>query len=343
MRKLSRLLAAPAAGLLALASMLAVAAPDANAQNRNRISGHVFSEGRQPLMDLRVELLNEVYSTIAYTRTNGSGLFAFGGLSDGRFKVRVMPFGTDYEEQTKDVYIHNVSIVAGGGASSEQVDFYMRLRPAANAGPFFTPGTVFVQEVPKEAQQHYEEALASLRRKEEKAGFESLKRALEVFPDYFLALDRLGTEYVVRGYYHSAHVLLTKAVGVNPRSFSSTFGLGMTQYKLDLINEAVESLRAAASLYNKSVNATMWLGIALKKAGKLAQAEEALLRAREMSKGKAAQVHWQLARIYSEQKRYTEAADALELFLKHQPEARDAEKIRELIKQLRVKSANRNA
>jgi hypothetical protein len=47
-------------------------------------------------------------------------------------------------------------------------------------------------------------------------GLEALKKALEVFPDYYLALDRLGAEYAVRGitkpaYLQAGLVLLTQS------------------------------------------------------------------------------------------------------------------------------------
>ncbi len=62
-------------------------------------------------------------------------------------------------------------------------------------------------------------------------------------------------------------------------------------------------------------------------------------RANELFKGKSAEVHWQAAGLYHEQKRYKEAADEFELFLKVQPKSTDAVKIRELIRQLREKAA----
>jgi regulator of sirC expression with transglutaminase-like and TPR domain len=49
-------------------------------------------------------------------------------------------------------------------------------------------------------------------------------------------------------------------------------------------------------------------------------------------------VHWHLAGLYNDQKRYAEAAAALELFLKNKPDARDAEKIKQLIAQLKQKA-----
>jgi len=315
-------------------------------QGRNSISGNVFGESRRPLADIHVELLDDVGMTITRTKTNGAGRFVFHGLPSGRYKVRVLPYGTHYIEQTLDVSLIPVSAAPGSGADNQQVDFYLRIREGADAGPLHAPGTVFTQEVPDEARRLYEKGVGELREKKEKEGFESLRRSLEIFPTYYLALDRLGTEYAVRGsqdrrYLEAAHVLLSKAVEINPNSFSSSFGLGFSQYHLGLVDQSIANLQRAVNNYNKSINGHLWLGIALKRAGRLDQAEDALKRANELSKGKEADVHWHLAQLYSNQKRYAEAASELELFLKTQPDARDAEKIKQLIVHLKDKAAKR--
>jgi len=313
-------------------------------QGRNSISGLIFGESRTPLENAYVELLDELGTTIIQTRTNGSGRYAFYGLSSGRFKIRVFPVGTDYMEQTQEVLLSPVSAIPGSGGDNQQIDFYLRLREGANAGPFSVPGAVFAQEVPDEAKKFFEQGVSELRQKKEKEGFESLKKALDVFPNYFLALDRLGTEYAARGkmnssYFEAARILLTKALEINPRSYSSMFGLGFAQYHQGAIHEAVANLERAIGVYNKSTNGYLWLGIAQKRAGKVLQAEESFKRANDLSKGKEPDVHWHLAGLYNDQKRYNEAAAELELFLKNKPDARDAEKIKQLIVQLRQKAA----
>ena len=313
-------------------------------QGRNSISGLIFGESRTPLENAYVELLDELGTTIIQTRTNGSGRYAFYGLSSGRFKIRVFPVGTDYMEQTQEVLLSPVSAIPGSGGDNQQIDFYLRLREGANAGPFSVPGAVFAQEVPDEAKKFFEQGVSELRQKKEKEGFESLKKALDVFPNYFLALDRLGTEYAARGkmnssYFEAARILLTKALEINPRSYSSMFGLGFAQYHQGAIHEAVANLERAIGVYNKSTNGYLWLGIAQKRAGKVLQAEESFKRANDLSKGKEPDVHWHLAGLYNDQKRYHEAASELELFLKNKPDARDADKIKQLIVQLRQKAA----
>ena len=336
-------------------------------QGRNLITGMIFDESRRPVSEVYVELLNELDVTINRARTSSNGRYEFPGLGEGRFKVKVLPLGTDYAQQVQEVHISNVSALGGGsGGEMKQVDFYLRLRPELLGGPFYAPGTLFAQEVPDAAKKLYEKGVGELRSKKEAEGFASLRQALELFPTYYLALDRLGTEYAVRGnqdkrYFEAARVLLIKAVEVNSKSFSSRFGLGFAQYHLGLNKESVENLQQAVSLNIKSPNAHLWLGIAQRRAGDSAQAEAlrkradspskskeaetywqqaeaSLKRANDLSKGKEADVHWQLANLYNGQKRYAEAAAELELFLKHKPDARDAEKIRQMIGQLKQKA-----
>lgn len=309
-------------------------------QGRSSISGYVFDATRRPLPDVYVELMDDVYGSIGRHRTDSSGRYVFHGLSEGRYKVKVLPYGTNYREEVRDVSLTNISPVPGTGAVSEQQDFYLRLKPGAGSGPLAEapPGVLFVQTVPGDAKKLYQLGINALADKRDKEGFANLKQSLEIFPEYYDALDRLGREYVVRGYHEAAFVLLTKAVEVNRSSFSSLIGLGISQYHLKLYDKSVESLQRAAAIYNKSVDVHVYLGKALRRTGKLAEAEVAFKRANELSQGKSAEIYWQLAALYSEQQRYGEAADALELFLKNQPKARDAAKIRESIKVLREKS-----
>lgn len=309
-------------------------------QSRNSINGFIFTESRTPLADIYVELLDDYYVTIVRTKTNGSGIYSFKNLPDGRYNVKVLTFGVDYEEQTRSVSLFGVSPIPGAGAVSEQLDFYLKAKKISNEGPLAAPGVIFVQSVPDNAKKLYEAGVENLRNKQDSEGFDKLKKALESFPDYYVALDRLGTEYVIRGHYVPAYVLLTKALEVNPRSFSSSFGLGLALYRLQQTDKAIENLQRATEIYNKSATAFLWLGIALHQNKKLSQAETALVQADKLSKGESAEVYWQLARVYKDQKRFRESADALELFLKYNTEAKDTEKIKQMVITLRQKANN---
>jgi tetratricopeptide (TPR) repeat protein len=299
--------------------------------SNNSISGHVSNDQHTPLADIRIELLNEVDSVIRTVKTDGSGLFVFRKLSDGTFQVRVQTSGTNYVSQTKRV---DLARPTGFGAASEELDFVLTTR--RDTGSTAKPGVVFVQEVPEAARKQFQKAAELLdksnRRQEAVA---ALKSAVEIFPQYFDALELLGTEQVKDREYEAAVPVLTKALEVNARAYASCFALGVAQYNLKQLQAAVESFKRALLLNEKSNNANLWLGIALRQTSRPEDAEAYLKRADVLADSKLPDAHWQLALLFNQLKRYKEAADELEIFLKLQPDARDAELIRKLIQRLR--------
>lgn len=321
---------------LIIFGVLFVRAPYAAAQDRNSITGFVFDESRRPVAEVYVELQTDFYSTVARTRTQGSGMYSFRGLPSNQYYVKVLSIGTDFEEQTRAVSLIPISVIQGRGTASEQVDFYLRAKKQ-RTGPISAPSVVFAQEIPSEAKSLYEAGLSDLSNKNDTSGLDKIKRSIEAFPDYYLALDRLGNEYVSRGYYQPAYVLLTKAIMVNPRSFSSTLAIGVAEYRLGQNDQAIDRFKLAVQINKSSANANLWLGIALHGKGDLPRSLAALLEANKLSGGAVAEVHWQLARVYKDQKKFADAANELELFLKYRPDAKNLEEIKQVIISLRQK------
>lgn len=305
-------------------------------QDRNSITGFVFDEARRPMAQVYVELQTDMYSTVARTRTQGSGMYSFRGLPANQYYVKVLSIGMDFEEQARSVSLIPISAVQGRGTVSEQVDFYLRAKKQ-RTGPTSAPGVVFAQEIPAEAKSLYETGLSDLSNKNDTAGLDKIKRSIEAFPDYYLALDRLGNEYVARGHYQAAYVLLTKALMLNPRSFSSALAIGVAEYRLGQPVKAVDRLKQVVQIDKSSANAHLWLGIALHAAGDLPRSLSSLREADKLSGGTVAEVHWQLARVYKDQKKYSDSADELELFLKYRPDAQNLEEIKKIIISLRSK------
>ena len=328
-----------------LKSLRAEARPAAVARSAvqgNRIMGHVFDSNRTPVPRIYVELMNDYYQTLKRVQTDASGLYSFDNLSSGNFKVKVLSSGTDFVEQTQDVTITNFGRRSGtttvmGGKDSQQVDFILRSKAETRGvATRSAPGTVFVQEVPAEAKRTYDRAVAELDKEKPKAeAIEDLKKAVELFPNYYMALERLGLEYIKRRQYEPANVVLNKAVEVYPRGYMSLYSLGYVLYNLKQYGAADEMLNRAIAVSPNSINAHLWLGIVLRFEGKLDQAEMHLKRANELGKGQIPEAHWQLALLYNQLKRSEQAADELETFLKLQPDSRDAEQIKTLIKRLR--------
>jgi Tfp pilus assembly protein PilF len=320
---------------------LAVSIP----QSKSQISGYIFDPEHRPVSDVYVELLDDYYSTRGRVRTDGSGHYVFNRLTTGNYKIRVMPMGTDYLEQTQDVSLGNsVPTIGSSSTNTSAIDFVQldfvlkpRARDASRASSG-TPGVIFAQEIPVEARKTYEQALLDLDQKRQAEGLVSLKKAIEIFPAYYLALQRLGTEYVKLGNYETARDVLTKAVEVNPRGHESFYALGVAQYHLRELSKAAEALHRATTLVPNSINSNFWLGIVLVREGNLDEAETYLKNAYKFGGKQIPDVHMYLAQVYSNTKRYSQAADELELFLTEAPDAEDAANIKRLITQLREKA-----
>lgn len=315
-------------------------AQTAVSQYRNSISGFVFDSQRNPISQVPVEVLNEVNQVLQRTRTNNVGRFFFSGLSAGKFSIRVTPYGTNFEDQTQEVEI--INFVRPGSSTSEnaQKDFYLRLKRDAKEANSVT-GTIFAQDIPQEARRAYDKALSDIENNNESVAVQELLMAVKIFPDYFLALEKLGNVYIKQQNYEYARAAFTKAVSVNDRSFNSWYGLSYASCALNLSDIAVEAAQNASKIDPTSVSAFLIWGISLRQAKRYSDAEKALLQAKKFSKGQSPDVHWNLALLYNHNlKRFSDAANELEQYLKVRPDDSRAEDIKKLITQLRAKSSN---
>lgn len=321
-------------------SLLAFSLP-ALAQ-RNAITGTVTNTAHQAIPNLWVELLNDVESVLKRTRTDTTGRYSFQGLSFGTFHIRVVTAGTGYRPQSARLELIPATM-RGTGSHNEQRDFVLR---SENEGkkPVATPGsrTTFVQEVPDSAKKAYERGIEMMETGKTNDGIGKLQEALQLFPSYYLALERLGLEHVKLGKYDAAREYLSKALEINSTGASCLYAMGVIHYQSKQWPEAIDVLRRALVLAPDSPNVAFehfYLGLALIKIGKGMDAESHLKRSYEVGGNSIpADVHMHLAQQYSNNKKYKEAADELELFLKKVPDARDAENIRNIIKKLREKA-----
>jgi tetratricopeptide (TPR) repeat protein len=294
----------------------------------NTITGFVFDPQRRPVVQVYVELLNDVNGIRQRVRTDVSGRFVFRGLSQGRFQLRVLAVGTIYEDQTQEVE-------TSGRPSRDtiQTDFYLRLR---KSGPVSAPGTIFVQEIPEEAKTIYQRAVADLDRDRLEDGIAGLQSALKIFPDYYLALERLGLIYITQQKYEKAVGIFGKAVEVNPRSFNGWYGLSVSHFALKQSDAAVEAAQKAVTLNSNSADALLALGVSLRQAKRYEEAEKPLKQADKITKGLSPDVHWNLALLYAKNlNRFSDAANELELYLKTTPDTSQTENIKKLIKKYR--------
>jgi tetratricopeptide (TPR) repeat protein len=308
----------------------------------NTVSGHVFGLERRPIADATVELLDEFSRTVARSRTNSSGRYFFGSLPPGNYVVRVTPMESEYDEAEQPVpeIVNFTRETASGqrrlaGFANEQVDLYLKLRK----GISLVNEAIFVQQVPPQAKELYERAISDIEGKKVAEGLSQLKAAIEAFPTYYAALERLGNEYVKQGHYEASQILLSAAVQVNPRGHRAWYGLAYSLKMLNRPDLATDAARRSVELYDRSAEYLLLFGELLRDDNKFEEAEKRFLRALEVSRGSLPIVHWYLALLYGNNfKRYADAAKQLRLFLKAQPDTKDAAKIKLLIDRFEEKA-----
>jgi len=312
-----------------------------NVSAANTIAGRVYDKQRNFVIDVDVELLDEYYRQLRRTKTDGVGYFQFDGLNNGNYTVRVLPYRFDFQDQSQYVEIASISALPGqAGSSYNAVDFY--LLPKKGGLKEAELSVVFAQEIPKEAQIAYKKALNNLSSKRASEGISELKQAVKLFPTYYLALHRLGQElFYKKQYGESAHYFL-KAAQVNPRSATSFYYVGYSLYNLgkDYNKAAITALNQAYTLAPASIQILWLLGKVERDSGKFADAEKHLLQAKKLSTAKVPEIHRELAQLYAnDMKKFNEAADELELYIKASKlSGEDEKKTKQTIGDLRSKA-----
>jgi tetratricopeptide (TPR) repeat protein len=303
----------------------------------NVISGQVWDPYNQPVANVYVELMNELYSTLARQQTTQSGNFRFTGLSAGSFKIKVITLGTDYIEQIQDVQIVNLT---QGSSDAQFVEFHLRFDPRrVNLGSGGLAEEIYVQDgIPQEAEKHYKKGESLRNDKKSNQAIVEFQQSLAIAPNYYNALAALGRELVERREYQKSLEYLIKAIDVNQRSFSGYYSLAYACYQLKEIKEGVEAAHAATVLKPASVNAQILYGTLLRIFANYDLAEQALQKAKTLGQNKIAQVNWQLALLYNRMKRNKEAVTELETFLKNQPDAPNKKEVLDLIEKLKSSS-----
>lgn len=327
-------------------ALLTVITLSSAAHAANTIGGYIFDKTGFPLADIDVELLDE-YKRLApiqgaRVKTDSSGRFQFTGLNDGNYTVRVYAFRYDLEDAEQYVEAKSLSAIPGqSGSGYFPVDFY--LQPKRGTLRALELGVIFAQDVPKAAEQAYKQAIEDLKAKRPEEGFSGLKKAINLFPNYYEALMRFGQELILRKEYLPAVQTFLKAGQINPKSGYAYYYAGFALQSLgrDYYKASTSALNYALELAPASVQVLTLLGSVERRMGRSAEAEKHLLMAKKLSPQKNPDVQIELANLYAnDMKKYKEAADELEGYIKASGmNDVEAAKTKEKVADLRRKAA----
>lgn len=314
--------------------------PD-SASGVHTIQGRVvLSDGRRAEQGVLVRLSSNVAGSRSAS-TNADGTFIFNGLPAGEYRVTV-DAGREHEPISKSVVIYGTTGgSAAGGRVGQTIMTELVLKVAANADPMFAG-------VPKEAVDAYRQGMQFVSAGEHKRAAEKFKQAITSHPKFVGALTELGGQYLKLNDAAKAAEVLKQAAELAPLIYSTRLRYGIALLNGKRNAEAESEFRQALKLNPASSTAHMYLGIALLTLSrdektkafnpeKYADAQKELEAAATSGKEEVALAHRYLGGIYWSQKDHKRAADELELYLKLDPKAADAERMRASIKELRSK------
>lgn len=300
----------------------------------NTIQGRVyFPEGRAPDRRFRVTLESNEESSKS-TQTDADGGFRFTGLKSGSFTV-VVEGGKDYENAREIVYLE-------GGLRNTNVPIHLKSKA----------DTAALARIPSPARDSYTKAMDALGKGDSKKAVEFLSNAVKLYPDFPQAVTELGRQYLLLNQMGRAAETYRALVTLKKDDPSAHFNLGLALYNVSLglqsekkteeanqrLAEAEQALRQSLALKMQGPNPHYYLGLTLIRFRKYDEAQKEMELAIANGGETLPLAHKYLGGLYISAKRNKEAAEHLEKYLQLEPKAKDAEQIKNTIKDLRAKS-----
>jgi Tfp pilus assembly protein PilF len=303
------------------------------------IQGRVFVPSGQALTGVSVKVnLEATNGEGGSTTTDQDGSFRFNSVRPGSYAV-VVDGGKEFENAREPV-----SIDPGGTSSPiTTVTIHLRARVSAS-NPAFAG-------VPQNALDFYQKGVAAGQKGNSKSAADFLSKAVEAYPSFSMALSELGIQYMKLGQMEKASATFEALLKLKPNDASAHLDFGIALYNqsvalladkkmeesIQKVGQAETQLRAAVSLKSPGPSAHYYLGLSLIKLHKYDEAQKELELAIQNGGDNLAQAHRYLGGLYQSAHRNKDAADELEKYLKLDPKAADADRIKGIVKDLRSK------
>ncbi len=300
---------------------------------RNSIQGRIYYPSGRPLgRRVRVKV-NSVRGGPSSTLTDDNGAFAIPRLTEGTYELTIEA-GNDYEPASE-----SVRITESSNRGSEGQTAYVQITLKLKGGGAGAPGVLNASfaNVPGPALAFYQEAMTAAQKGDHKKAAEKLRKAIAVFPEFIMAFNDLGLEYFQLNELKLAAESLLAAKRLAPEAFLPRMNYGLVLLQQKKYAEAETELRLAIKANDASVSAHEYLGRALVGLLQPEEAEKELQRALQLGGDQAANAHRYLGAIYMERGDDKRAIVELQEYLRVQPKVKDAEQIRQIIRDLAVK------
>jgi Tfp pilus assembly protein PilF len=310
---------------------------DRGTGGRNTIQGTIFLPGgRRFDRRAKVKLVSNTGSE-QFRMSDTNGAFSFLRLQGGTYTV-IVDAGKEYEihSETVDVIVPMQRRSDPGSTQSVYVTLQPRRLDVTTAPATVDATTAGVSEA---ARKLYGDALESAQSGDRKKAIEQLKQAIGMHPNFMTALNELGVQYIAIKQYKDAVEALRAAIKITPDAFHPRLNYGIVLLHLKDYKGAAAELNIALQKDGASGPAHFYLGRAMVSLGNYDAAETALRQTIKLGGEEAVEAHRYLGAVYIEKRDNARAADELDTYLKLAPKAKDADRIRVIVRDLRSQAS----
>ena len=299
----------------------------ASSGGNNMIQGRIYFPSGQTASGKSIKVNLESISSFGSMSTvaDQDGTFRFTSLPAGDYTV-VVDAGPEFEKTREPVNIYREASAGG-----RVVQVTLQLHPKVDSSnPLFAG-------VPEKALNFYQKGSTAARKGDAKAAVESLSAAVAAHPNFALALSDLGVQYMNLKQYDKAGETFEALLKLKPEDANAHLNLGIAAFNKKKMDEAESHLRKALELKSAGPTAHYYLGLTLVSVKRYEEAQKEFELTVSNGGENIALAHKYLGGLYMSAQRNKEAADELEKYLKLDPKAADAERIKGTIKELRSK------
>ena len=303
------------------------ASADSGLGGANIISGMAVSSNGQRIARRVSIRLRTMTKGDRISTTDEKGSFVFYGVPPGEYLLVID------KEQDFEPFTQTVTVIQPRGMPPQT--YYLSIRLELKGKAETRTGVLNAEfaNVPPRARASYDKAQQLAQAGDNRAATEELKKAISEHPGFMLAFNELGVQYLKLGEFDKAEEALAKAMKLAPDSPTPLLTHGILLTVMGKFNLAVTELEAALKQKEQSASGHLYLGQALANLGRFDQAEVHLARAVALGGDDVKDAHRFLGAIYLQRGDRERGVAEFETYLKLAPKAKDAEQIRQIVKQ----------
>jgi tetratricopeptide (TPR) repeat protein len=304
---------------------------------QHTIRGKIFlPSGGIPDQRMRVVLELTTGGVAQETFSDSIGNFEFRQMPSNSYKVVVPSDHQNFEAASETVEVF------GNFSRTFSIQIYLQ---AKGDDALKTKDRILtvaeMQEVPKAAKKFYEQGLKRAKENKPADAVQQFEEALKIFPDYLLALNKMGEQYLALEQPAKAEEIFENAIKVNGKYPLARINLGMLYFKAKQYDPAIAQLEEALHSDDSYPMAHLYLGLTLmeKQPPEVDRAERELTKAVDLGGKEFGYVRLHLFNLNLRRQNLDKAAVQLEAYLRESPNAPNAPQVRDMLGKLKKQMA----